>query len=135
MRSNDAIRRRMRSAIAIAFAACLLVIASGSRLPWFEPLAPHPHHTVSAATPDEFAVSSDHPHVEDGSPVAPEAFATAVLPRVSAALVAFGLVAAAMILAGSLAQAVPPTMRGPPRSATLFLTGRHRVTRLCIARR
>lgn len=130
-------RPRLRSLIAVLAAVGMLAIAAHSDL--LRPVSQtfHPAHTVVSSLGGELAINIDHPHLGNGSSATHhEAFATVVLPNSpSTALAALGLVAASLVVAGSLASLRALTGRGPPRGPATALTGQDLLTRLCSSRR
>ncbi len=78
----------------------------------------------------------EHPHISDGSvPLLPDTVAEGVLPRTSTILIALGGLIAALAVAASLwSQSTLAVVRGPPRPLATVISGRVRLTRLCIAR-
>jgi hypothetical protein len=129
-------KKRLQSAIALAVVYWVLLVVAEAALPWSEGPDDHAPHTVAAAVVDEFAGVMDHPHLQDGSTdVAPDTFATAVLPRIAPILAAVGLAIA--VVAGWLygGHGVWAMMRGPPRALTSVVSGRQLLVRFCIARR
>ncbi|MGE2815192.1 hypothetical protein ACQI5H_08610 [Mycobacterium heidelbergense] len=98
----------------------------------------HPSHPLLSSLSAEFAANVDQAHVVDGSTHShhPEEFAGAVLPqRAATALVALGVVVAALTVAGLLGTVMVPTGRGPPWAPARVLAGQHLLTRLCLTRR
>jgi hypothetical protein len=128
---------RLRSAAALAVALWVVLIAAQWELPLSDASAAHPHAAgAQSAHSVEWAVITDHAHVQDGStPAVPQTIAAAVLPRASIGLIALGLIAAVIVLAGSCARGVLATVRGPPRALVTVLSGQQVLTRFCIARR
>ena len=81
-------------------------------------------------------MASDHAHIEDGStPVVPDTFAEAMLPRGTVTLIALALIAVVAIVAPFWRLASLRRIRGPPRRLLASESGRVVLTRLCIARR
>jgi len=98
----------------------------------------HPAHTVASALGAEFTIPVGHPHVDnDLAEAHHEAFPLAMLTKSSfaPALVVLGLVAALVVIGGSLAAGVVPAGRGPPGGLAGARTGRELLTRFCISRR
>jgi hypothetical protein len=137
VRYNDArTARRLRSAAALGVVCCVLVIGGEWGFLWSDAPSPHAHHAVAAAPIADFAVVTEHPHLRDGStPASPEIFTAAVLPRVTTALIALGLIASVVCLACSCGRGALPTMRGPPRALAPVLTGQQTLARFCVSRR
>lgn len=136
VRYNDAaLQTRWRPAVALALAFWVAVIG----VEWTLPSAqepPHGPHALVAGPHGEFAVPTDHPHLtNESTPVAPDTFAEAVLPRATITLVALALMAALATIAVFWRQASLPAIRGPPRRLAVPQSGRVILTRLCIARR
>ena len=137
VRYNEAVSgTRVRAAIALALAFWVVVVATEWALPVTDATPAHGHHALSSALPTEHAVVIDHPHISDAStPLAPDTFAEAVLPRASTALVALGLIAAVAAVGLLWNHTTLAAVRGPPRPLATVLSGRVMLTRLCIARR
>jgi lipoprotein LpqS len=96
----------------------------------------HGPHTLTASSYGGFAVASDHAHIEGGStPIVPDTFAEAMLPRGTVALIALALIAAIATMAPFWRSALLGRIRGPPRRLLASESGRVVLTRLCIARR
>lgn len=95
----------------------------------------HQPHALLTSVGAEFAVAVDHAHLVDGSSHAPKQFASAVLPRSATALTALGVVVAVLAAIGALGGYAVSAGRGPPSGLALVVTGRDRLTRLCLARR
>ena len=98
----------------------------------------HQPHALLTSLGAEFAVAVHHAHLVDGSSHSPEQLASAVLPRsatASAALAALGVVVAVLAVIGALGGYAVSAGRGPPSGLALVVTGRDRLTRLCLARR
>jgi hypothetical protein len=137
VRYNDApTSKRLQSALALAVVSWVLLLGGEAALPWSD--GPHDHapHTLAAAVPDEFAVVTDHPHVQQASPtVAPDASATAVVPRVATVFVAFGLAIAIVAAWMYRGHGLWTAVRGPPLGLASASSGRQLLARFCIARR
>jgi lipoprotein LpqS len=137
MRYNDArTARRLRSAAALCVVCWMLVIGGEWGFLWPDAPSPHAHHAVATASITDFAVVTEHPHLQDGStPAPPEVFTAAVLPRATTALIALGLITAVVFLACSSGRGALPTMRGPPRALAPVLSGQQTLARFCVSRR
>ena len=126
---------RWTAAAALAIAFCVAVVGAEWALIGSIDPSPHAPHAVVAGPLGDFAVA-EHSHAEnDTTPVQPEIVAHAVLPRVTTALAALGLVAAMAILATLWRHAAVPVIRGPPRAVANVVVGQALLTQLCIARR
>lgn len=129
--------QRRRAVVALLLAFWVVVIGAEWALPGLEPHPPHAPHPITADSTAHLAPGPvDHSHISSGStPLAPDTFAEAVLPRGTTGLVALGLVAAAAAAATLWQQAALAAIRGPPRRVAVNTAGRATLTRLCIARR
>jgi lipoprotein LpqS len=135
VRYDDAIpRTRWRAAVVLALAVWIVVAGAD----WTVSSAkdsPHGPHTLTASSYGVFAVAPDHAHIEGVStPVVPDTFAEAILPRGTVALIALALIAVVATVA-PLWSASLGRIRGPPRRFLSSESGRVVLTRLCIARR
>ncbi|WP_459167236.1 putative copper homeostasis (lipo)protein LpqS [Mycolicibacterium flavescens] len=127
---------RVRAVIALALAFWVVAVATQWTLPVDDVAPPHGPHAVASASVGEHPVVIDHPHIGDApTPLPPDAFAEAVLPRASTSLIALGLTAALAVVAVWWRQPALAAIRGPPRAQSTVLSGRVILTRLCIARR
>jgi lipoprotein LpqS len=137
VRYNEAVSgARVRATTALALAFWVVVVATEWALPVTDVTPAHGHHALSSALPTGHALVTEHPHVSDAStPLAPDTFAEAVLPRTSTTLVALGLIAAVAAVVLLWHQTTLAAVRGPPRPLPTVLSGRVILTRLCIARR
>ncbi|KLO44703.1 hypothetical protein ABW17_08205 [Mycobacterium nebraskense] len=128
---------RLGFLIAVAAVAWVLAVDDQCELRGPGSPASHPAHALVSSLGSEFAVVNvDHPHLWDGSSTqCPEAFATAVLPRSSTALVALGVVVAVVALAGWVAHRGVLAGRSPPGAPATPLAGQDLLTRFCLARR
>lgn len=121
--------------VAVAVAMWMLVAATQCLPRWFDTSASDHPHALSASAGDDIALVA-HAHVAPSDiSASPEAFAAAILPRVTTVLMALGVIATVVALSGLLAQMVAHAMRGPPRMCVAAFTGQHVLTQLCIARR
>jgi lipoprotein LpqS len=128
-------RTRWRTAVVLALAVWIVVAGADWAVSSAENSA-HGPHALTASLYGGFAVASDHAHIKDGStPVVPDTFAEAMLPRGTVALIALTLIAVVAIVAPSWRSASLGRMRGPPRILLASESGRVMLTRLCIARR
>ena len=126
VRYNDArAKTRLTAAVALAVAFWVSVVGAEWALSGDNVPSAHGAHALATAPHTEFAVVTEHPHLQDEStPVAPDTFAHAVLPRATTVLAALGLIAATATLAASWRQAALAAARGPPRPLAGVLTGR-----------
>ena len=130
---------RMRCVIAAAVSAAVVILgvlgAAHCRLPGSGPAAPRLTQPVLASLDSQFAATIDQLHrVDLAATVCHKAVAVAVLPpSSSAALAGLGVIVASVALSGGLVRHVLPGGRGPPRGPAAPLTGRDRLTRLCLA--
>jgi hypothetical protein len=117
-------------------ALVVLIAGTGWKLTEHSPLAHHGPHALSSSISSDVAAVVEHPHVQDGStPMAPDAFAEAALPRTVTLLVALGLVAVIGVAFAYWATGASSVIRGPPRWAGYVDAGQQLLLRLCIARR
>jgi lipoprotein LpqS len=94
--------KRLLSAVALAVASWVLVIAAECGVTWSDAPTAHAPHAVASAPGAEFAAILEHPHMQDGSvPAVPDILADAVVLRAITVLVALGLLAVVVVLAGS----------------------------------
>jgi len=130
-------RPRLRFLVAAVAAVGMLAIAAHSDVLGPVSHSVQPAHAVASSLGGEFAIPVGHPHVDNGpSDAHHEAFPAAMLTKSSLTnLVALGLVAALVIIAGSLAAGVVPVGRGPPGGPAGARTGQELLTRLCLSRR
>lgn len=129
-------RPRLRFLVAVVAAMGMLAIAAHSDV--LRPVSPATHtpHAVASSLGGEYTVTIDHAHLDNGSSAAhhPPFPATMLTKSPSTTLAAFGLVAALVAVAVSLALLVP-SGRGPPRGLAGALTGQDLLTRFCLSRR
>ncbi|WP_102143710.1 hypothetical protein [Mycobacterium hubeiense] len=128
-------RSLLRSAIAVAAACWVLVIASDWCMSGSDAPAVHLPHATAASTGHETAAIVEHPHIQDATTHHAPDLASAVLPRTATTLTALALVAAVVVATGVCIWRVLPVIRGPPRVQPATLAGQQLLTRLCIARR
>jgi hypothetical protein len=114
----------------------VLVSGTGWKLTEHSPLPHHGPHALPSSISSDVAAVVEHPHVQDGStPMAPDAFAEAALPRTVTLLVALGLVAMIGVAFANWATDANCVIRGPPRWGGYLIAGQQLLLRLCIARR
>ncbi|MCG5432632.1 hypothetical protein LV457_10070 [Mycobacterium sp. MYCO198283] len=130
-------RQRRQTAVAVFLAFWVIVVGAEWALPGLDPAPQHGAHGLATSPVGALApVTIEHPHLSSGSaPESPELFAEAVLPRGTVALLALGLIAAAVTVLTLWRHLAPAAVRGPPRRKASASTGRQTLTRLCIARR
>jgi len=125
----------VQSAVALAVASWVLVIAADLGVTWSDAPTTHGPHPVASAPGAEFAAILEHPHMQDDSAQAmPDILAGAVVPRAATVLLALGLLAAVAVLASSFGRSAMAAMRDPPCTPLSVLSGRQLLTRFCIAR-
>jgi hypothetical protein len=118
------------------FVLVVLIAGTGWKLTEHNPLAHHGPHALPSSISGDFATAVEHPHAWDGStPLAPDAFAEAALPRAVTLLVALGLVAVTGVAFAYWAAGASSVIRGPPRWGGYLIAGQQLLLRLCIARR
>lgn len=135
--SLDGIRsRKSAGTIAVlAMAFWVAVVGVEWALPDTDVVPHHGPHALLAASPDS-ALVAPHEHVRDASAsLNREAFAEAVLPRSTTALVALAALAALAVLLPFWLRGPLTAVRGPPKALVHLVPGRVLLTRLCIARR
>ncbi len=126
---------RTRALIALVLASWVVVVAAEWALPIGDQPSAHGPHALSSDLLPDHSVVIEHPHISDGSvPLLPDTVAEGVLPRTSTILIALGLIAALAVAASLWSQSTLAVVRGPPRPLATVISGRVRLTRLCIAR-
>lgn len=134
--TNAGLRQRLQIAVAVLLAFWVVAVGAEWALPGLDSSPQHGAHGLVASPATALApVAIEHPHLSNGSSDSPEVFAEAVLPRGAVALLALGLIAAAVTVLTLWRQLPPAAVRGPPRRKASASTGRETLTRLCIARR
>jgi hypothetical protein len=127
---------RRHTVIALLVLLVVLIAGTGWKLTEHNALAHHGPHALPSNISSDFAAVVGHPHVQDDStPMAPDAFAEAALPRMATLLVALGLVAVIGAAFAYWATGASTVIRGPPRWCAFVVTGQQLLVRLCIARR
>lgn len=122
--------------VALALALVVVALAAQCWLRQFPRDTAHPDHPLATSIGNEFVINLDHPHVLDNAtPLCPEQFAPAVLPRSASPAFSADIVAAAVGIAGSFSYPVLPAVRGPPAELNAACTGQDLLTRYCLARR
>lgn len=137
MRYNDApADARRHAVIALLVVLVVLIAGTGWKLTEHDYPAHHGAHALSSNMSSDVAAVVEHPHVQDGStPMAPDAFAEAALPRTVTLLVALGLVAVIGVAFAYRPTGASSVIRGPPRWGGYLVAGQQLLLRLCIARR
>jgi len=137
VRYNDApFSARRHAVIALLVVLVVLIAGTGWKLTEHSPLAHHGPHALPSSISSDVAAVVEHPHVQDGStPMAPDAFAEAALPRTVTLLVALGLVAVIGVAFAYWQTGASSVIRGPPRWGGYLVAGQQLLFRLCIARR
>jgi hypothetical protein len=137
VRYNDApADARRHAVIALLVVLVVLIAGTGWNLTEQSPLAHHGPHALPSSISNDLAAVVEHPHAQDGStPMAPNAFAEAALPRSVVLLVALGLVAVIGVAFAYCTTGASSVIRGPPRGAGYAYAGQQLLLRLCIARR
>lgn len=135
--TNAGLRQRLQIAVAVLLAFWVVAVGAEWALPGLDSSPQHGAHGLATSPVGALApVTIEHPHLSSGSaPESPELFAEAVLPRGTVALLALGLIAAAVTVLTLWRHLAPAAVRGPPRRKASASTGRDTLTRLCIARR
>jgi hypothetical protein len=114
----------------------VLLVGSGWKLTEGDTAAHHGAHALSSTIFDDVASVVEHPHAQDGStPVTPDTFAEAALPRAATLLMAVGLVAVVGAAFAWWAAGALLVIRGPPKWSGHLVAGQQLLLRLCIARR
>ncbi|BBZ16009.1 hypothetical protein MGAD_03440 [Mycolicibacterium gadium] len=128
--------RRLRQAVALAVVVWVLII--GADALWASPAEPDNHgpHPIATSLADHFAVALDHSHARQAAThTAHDVLALAVSPRTATILATLVLALGVTASWAFDRWAAGQTIRGPPKRAYLFLSGRQLLARLCIARR
>lgn len=134
---TTSVRRRRAFAVAmIAFWVVIVGAESALVSRQSAPQAHSPHALIAHAADASVLVAIEHPHVSRGeTPLSPDTFAEAVLPRRTVSL----LIVAILAFLGGVPllwrNRVVAAPRGPPRIRPHTLSGREVLARLCIARR
>ncbi|KUI22242.1 hypothetical protein AU193_18100 [Mycobacterium sp. GA-1285] len=122
--------------VALALALWVVAVAAGWTLPANDIAPAHGPHALSSALGHEQSVVVEHSHISDAPiPLPPDAIAEGVLPRTSNSLLALALIGTLTAVLVRWRQPELAAIRGPPRQRSAVLSGRVRLTRLCIARR
>ncbi|MDO0974367.1 hypothetical protein [Mycolicibacterium frederiksbergense] len=136
---RDATSARRRRAVVAAMVAFWVVIVGAESALVGRQSAPDthgPHALIAHAADASVLVAIEHPHVSRGdTPLSPDTFAEAVLPRGTVSLLVVALLAFLVGVPLLWRHRVVSAPRAPPRASSHTLSGRDVLAQFCIERR